>query len=262
MSVSDGFVAVSSANVYRKPTYHTEIDTQVVLWERVTVQDRDHDFLRIRGEDGYEGWVSAHQIHTGEEPPAGNLKTVTINLAGILDQPDSTGKPVSEAVAGCAVPTLSERGDWTEMKLPDSKSAWIKTAAFRKMPELTRNNLVSFSKNYLGVPYFWGGKTPKGFDCSGFVQLTFKLFGMRLRRDAWMQHEDGTFVSDYHDKAAPGDLMFFAESGRRITHVAIALGESRFIHARGMVRINSLNETDSLFDPTLLKCFVDIKTYL
>ena len=130
------------------------------------------------------------------------------------------------------------------------------------MPTFTPDTLVEFSQRYLGIPYFWGGKTPKGLDCSGFVQLVFKLFGMPLRRDAWMQHEDARPAGKDPMRARPAELLFFAESGERITHVAIAMGEGLFIHARGMVRINSLNESHDYFDESLKQSFVDVKSYL
>ena len=103
---------------------------------------------------------------------------------------------------------------------------------------------------FLGAPYQWGGVTPWGADCSGFVQTMFALHGIQLPRDAWMQGERGRAVA--HDVAdlEPGDLLFFfdREDGRP-THVALSLGTDRCVHcslANGGFGINELDRDDSV----------------
>ena len=87
-------------------------------------------------------------------------------------------------------------------------------------------------ERYLGVPYLWGGCTPLGIDCSGFVQLVWRLNGASLPRDAHQQAECGQEVAP--GEATAGDLLFFGgESGAGITHVAICLEGGRMIHAAG-----------------------------
>jgi cell wall-associated NlpC family hydrolase len=88
----------------------------------------------------------------------------------------------------------------------------------------------------LGTPYRNGGSTVEGFDCSGFVQYVFAQHGVRVPRTVRRQAEVGSRVRE----AEAGDLVFFATQGDGPTHVGIALGPDRFIHApssRGVVRV-------------------------
>ena len=103
--------------------------------------------------------------------------------------------------------------------------------------------VVSDSMNYLGVPYVFGGTTPNGFDCSGYVRYVFANAGVYLPRTADAQYEVGYSVST--SELMPGDLVFFG-SGGEITHVGIYIGGGRFIHAanpRKGVIISSLSES-------------------
>ncbi|MGM9935966.1 MAG: C40 family peptidase, partial [Candidatus Ornithomonoglobus sp.] len=81
---------------------------------------------------------------------------------------------------------------------------------------------------YLGVPYVWGGTTPNGFDCSGFVQYVFKSLGIDISRTTYTQVNEGIPVSK--DELQPGDLLFFG-SGLNVHHVGIYVGNNTMIHA-------------------------------
>ena len=104
--------------------------------------------------------------------------------------------------------------------------------------------VVDTALQYLGVPYVWGGTSPAGFDCSGFVQYVLDACGYPVSRLADTQYDDGEPV-DYED-LQPGDLVFFErtydEAG--ITHVGIYIGDGTFVHAGGgQVKITSLEDT-------------------
>jgi cell wall-associated NlpC family hydrolase len=93
-----------------------------------------------------------------------------------------------------------------------------------------------------GTPYRLGGTSPRtGFDCSGFVQYVYALFGVELPRQVHDQFHAGAKVRI--DDLEPGDLVFFVTQGRHVSHVGIAIGGDRFVHApnsRGVVRVDSL----------------------
>lgn len=114
------------------------------------------------------------------------------------------------------------------------------SAEARGLPELVQRAL-----DHLGVPYRYGGDDPaRGFDCSGLVRHVFRsALGMDLPRRAEEMGRIGEAVE--RDALAPGDLVFFNTLGRPFSHVAIYIGEGRFVHApaaRGRVRVEALEQ--------------------
>jgi len=254
------FVNVSSANIYHEASFHSEVDTQAVLWEQVLIIKEENDFVQIQTEDGYSGWINKHQLYRVERAP--RLQMVTTPVLWIRKKPETNSPVVRDVAAGAYLAIEKEENAWFEVVLPDGVSGWVPASAFTPMPQLSRETLIQTAFLFLGVPYIWAGKTGKGLDCSGFTQMVHKLYGIRLRRDARMQFEDARPVSADPLGGQKGDLLFFAENGKRITHVGFALENGRILHARGMVRINSLNENDDDFDRNLRNHFVEIRTFL
>jgi peptidoglycan DL-endopeptidase LytE len=85
--------------------------------------------------------------------------------------------------------------------------------------------VVSYAKRFLGSPYAYGGSTPRGFDCSGFVRFVYAHFGVTLPHSSYAQFSDGRRIR--RGSLSPGDLVFFDSVG----HVGIYIGNGRFIHA-------------------------------
>lgn len=107
-------------------------------------------------------------------------------------------------------------------------------------PHQTFGHMKTFFNDvtkYFGTRYRWGGQTPAGFDCSGFVGFMYdKVFNMRLPRTSREMSAIGTKVDK--DQLQPGDLVFFQTRGRGINHVGIFIGANTFVHSslsRGVV---------------------------
>lgn len=84
---------------------------------------------------------------------------------------------------------------------------------------------------YLGVPYVWGGSTPDGFDCSGFVQYVYRKQGVELPRTSRQMATSGRSIPPFIDALEPGDLMLFEGANGVISHVAIYAGDGRILHS-------------------------------
>lgn len=256
------FTNTGWANIYRQASFHSEIDTQTILWEHLVELERNGDFIRVQTEDSYEGWINRHQVSESDAADTPTYAIVTKASAKLHEAPDNISPAVRAVVAGCRLPLISEQEHWLKVVLPDGCHAWLEGSALAPMPARSREHIIAYARSLLGVPYFWGGKTPHGLDCSGLVQHVFKMFGLSLRRDARLQFEDCRPVSDDCLAGAQGDLMFFSEDGSRISHVGFCLGQGRLLHARGMVRINSLIAGEADYSEQLKNHFVEIKTCL
>ena len=105
-------------------------------------------------------------------------------------------------------------------------------------PPNVHGGVVGIAMRYLGVPYVWGGSTPRGFDCSGLVSYVFAQIGVSLPHSSYSQFGMGTAVSI--SQLQPGDLVFFTGA----SHVGIYIGGGQFIHAPhtgDVVKISSLS---------------------
>jgi cell wall-associated NlpC family hydrolase len=105
-------------------------------------------------------------------------------------------------------------------------------------PPNVHGGVVGIAMHYLGVPYVWGGASPRGFDCSGLVMYVFAQIGVSLPHSTYAQVGMGSPVS--MDQLQPGDLVFFAGA----SHVGIYIGGGQFIHAPhtgDVVKISSLS---------------------
>ena len=218
------------------------LTSQLRAGEVVTVLDRRGDWLHVHGEDGYEGWTHAGYLM----PSSGGEASWRLSLGCVVRLP--VGTP-------CALPLGARVTPSAEIVSGEVLDASAREARF------TRDGAdiaVSASTLFGGASYLWGGVTPWGCDCSGFVQSVFGLHGVRLPRDAWQQATCGQDVladrdtkpSDCAgDQHAAGDLLFFTDrDDRRVTHVGIALGDARMVHSsltRGGIAVERMNGDDS-----------------
>lgn len=112
--------------------------------------------------------------------------------------------------------------------------------------ENTRNRIVSEAMKYLGGPYAWGGNTPIGFDCSGYVQYVLQQCGITIPRTTELQVQVGNYIS----KASlrPGDLVFLQNTYRTgVSHVGIYIGNNQMIHASSSKGVTISNLTSNYY---------------
>ena len=144
--------------------------------------------------------------------------------------------------AGAAVPAQAVAAKPQAAPAPvKPATSTAKSAPVKSQPALSRGTsistapskadaIIATAKKYLGVKYQWGGTTPSGFDCSGFVQYAFAQNGISLPRTSRDQFQVGTAVS--FSSLKPGDLVFFSLDGDKvIDHDGIYIGNGQFINS-------------------------------
>lgn len=238
MKQQRGICRLSIVPVRGEGRESSEMVTQLLFGDHYTVLETDlkGDWLRIMIQfDEYEGWINRKQHYMVSEEYFEELSNKEFQACGEICGRLQLRNEHLNIVFGSLLPvTSNELFDLSEqVKFVGKMLPVRKTCGFAILKEL--------AFQYINSPYLWGGKTPFGIDCSGFVQMTYKLCGYPLRRDASQQARQGKTVSGISE-ARPGDLAFFHNQEGKVVHVGIILENKQIIHASGKVRVDYLDE--------------------
>jgi cell wall-associated NlpC family hydrolase len=262
-----GLIAASSAaDVRRAPSHASELVTQIVYGDAVEALKQQGDWYLVRLDDTYIGWIRSWHLadlspEKQEDYASKAAHRVSANHAVVLESPAPDALPVTDLVVGTvlSVSACGRRG-WRAVTLPDGKEGFVTARSIERIPvrkRISRERLSATGLRFLGIPYIWGGTTPKGFDCSGLMQRIFRLNGTVIPRDADQQsrfgHEKPAGAAGGRRELSVGDLIFFGKSDQQITHVAMVLSEGLFLHAYGQVRVGSLDPRSPLYEGRLIK---------
>ncbi|NMR35409.1 C40 family peptidase [Chryseobacterium aquaticum] len=217
--MNKGICVVTVAPVRAENSDRAEIVTEMLFGESADILEVNKNWTKIKMHyDGYEGWMDTKQIKhvTHEHLTNRKVTLITENFASIMTNDGRTLLSMGSEVEYAAV-------------------------ASRRSHNL-RESIALTAKEFLNVPYLWGGKSFFAVDCSGFVQLVFKIHNIKLPRDTYQQAEVGEVLS-FVEESQPGDLAFFENSEGKIIHVGIMLENQKIIHASGKVRIDTLDSS-------------------
>ncbi|MCK4271729.1 C40 family peptidase [bacterium] len=260
-------VKVSVADVRREPDLRAEQVTQTIMGMALELLDQHQDWYKVRLPDGYVGWINEPLLQLCKEELVhqwANSRKVMVSsqVALILSRRQKTSIPVSDVVMGTELLLVGKGDRWNQVALPDGRHGWIANRDISDRADLihmgggSSEEIIRTARSFTGLPYMWGGATPKGFDCSGFVQTVFGLNGFQLPRDAHQQFSSGQEVS-CRENLMPADLLFFRpQDSDRITHVTIHIQGGKFIHCLGYVRTGSLEPSADDYDAFLRAKYV------
>ncbi len=265
-------ISVGLADIRRDPDPTSELITQALLNVCATIGESSGEWSYVTLPD-YAGWIRTDEL---AEPPVKGFCKIGAHCATPLELVAiviathtplytlATGDEVLEIVyLSTVLPlldiTLPER---LQVILPDGYTAWCPRHAITicqhqaVYPQAPISTITTYARAFLDVPYLWGGTSWQGIDCSGFVQLCYRMGGYGIPRDADQQH-DALTRSVEREEIQEGDLIFFGRTG--ITHVAMALNNKEYIHAEGQeyncVTINSFDPVAMHYDQRLDEIF-------
>ncbi len=223
-------------NIYSKPTEETDVVSQAIYAAPVTIVDKaESGWSRIQTQDAYMGWVhTADLIENRDYLASPLLRPVSGLFVHIYRDADTSTYQPLMTLPFSAMVRLTQEPDattrWLQVQLIDGKTAWIQRGDLDLNPKTkTLDEMIALSRQFMGLPYTWGGASSYGFDCSGFIQTLFKQMGVLLPRDAYLQADSPLLTSVERADLIPGDLIFFGET--KITHVGIYLGNDEYINA-------------------------------
>ncbi|WP_129670441.1 SH3 domain-containing protein [Candidatus Chloroploca sp. Khr17] len=196
-----GMVLENRVNLRRGPGSAYDRVGSINADNNVKLLARHKDWYRVELENGTRAWIFSDLLRVS--PMASRRVPVTNDIPAL---------PVRTAVAQ----TRSSGGGGAPVSVPAS------------------GDVASYAVQFIGSRYVWGGSSPRGFDCSGLTSYVYRQFGVNLPHSAAGQYSTryGAMIGSM-GSLAPGDLMFFANTGGRrgISHVALYLGGGRMVHA-------------------------------
>jgi cell wall-associated NlpC family hydrolase len=221
-------------------SHRAEMVSQLLFGETALVLNETKDFYHIQmHQDGYEGWCQKLQLQIVTEGATISTKGYTANW---INHALLNGQPIQLPLG---IPIGSYKSSDFELVYA---GAILDVANNVFNPE----GLETLAKQFLGTSYLWGGRSVFGIDCSGFVQMVFKLFNCKLPRDAYQQAQMGEDIG-FLAEAKLGDLAFFDNEQGKITHVGILLAPDLIIHASAIVRIDPIDQAGIVSSSTGLR---------
>lgn len=233
----------------------TQVSQRLAGHPVYVLESRDDHWHRVRGTDDYEGWMhDGYFRRMVDESPVVATSSSDFALAyvprvsmGVITRSERHGMRALPLGAWLDLDEEIVDGDTVLLNQMDEQ--------FATAPDAIAQSAVEW---FEGTSYQWGGITPWGADCSGFVQTIFGVHGVPLPRDAHQQAEVGEAVA--RDALQPADLLFFSDRpDQRITHVGVALAGDRLAHVavgRGGFALEWLGDEDDAYVASLTSRFV------
>ncbi|MDF2870491.1 MAG: glycoside hydrolase [Anaerocolumna sp.] len=256
----EAVINTAIGSLRKDPHRRGELQDEDFYGRPVTIlEENDNGWSYIRTQYGYHGYVDNRELITDEclvSRWKNEFKKVVIHpFADILDAPNVRGYLIITVCKGALLSVLAspDPQGYVKVGLCNGETGYIKEAFLGdyitdfnvEKEDNLRYDIVQTAKAYLGCQYRWGGKSPLGVDCSGLSFMAYQLNGITIYRDASI--ETGYPVKSIPpEKMKPADLLYF------LGHVAIYLGDERYIHSTARngsdgVVINSLNPKDILY---------------
>lgn len=229
-------IASALAPMHSEPAIASQQISQQLAGHDIDVMDVEGDWIRARGDDGYEGW-----IHNGFVEKSGSIDEPMaerrVSLGCVTESPEGGRRTLPLRAYLRANERVLDGVAVTSAEL---------STKFPRSPDAIARSAREF---FRGTSYIWGGVTPWGADCSGLVQAVFGLHGRILPRDAWQQAELGASIEGDFGALQAGDLLFFSDRpDKKVTHVGVALGSASMVHlalSRGGYAVESLDGDDA-----------------
>ena len=160
------------------------------------------------------------------------LAASTVGSAFAQPAREPSGKTTSESGRSAAESSKTPPASTGESSTakPSAEQSQKSTAKQEKQEKKRGAAIAAKAREYVGYPYAWGGASPAGFDCSGFIMYIYGTFGLELGRDLGGQLESGRPIEP--DQLQPGDLVIFQNTYKGgISHGGVYVGHGQFVHA-------------------------------
>lgn len=238
--MSFGIADLSLIPMRSEKSDRSEMISQILFGEMYQVLEMDEKWVYVRLiHDGNEGWIDRKMYVPVSDEYVVKYRSespmLTTEVFNIITKDGDYGNKL--IVAGSVLPFF----DAITKKMMIGEDSYTLVSKIKDVGiDSLRDLIIDYALMYYNTPYLWGGRSPYGIDCSGLVQIVYRMAGIDLPRDAADQVNVGQDFS-FVEEALPGDLAFFGDDTGVITHVGIIWEQNRIIHASGRVRVDKID---------------------
>ena len=250
--MKNNFFNYSVANIYSKSSINSEVVSQILYGEKFKILSKKRYWIKIKTSfDNYIGYIKNKKFYQNFKPTNKIYKLQSKIYKKVNNKFLSTKNFL---YFGSGISIRNQNKKYIEFE----KNKWIKIKDTKKINHY-ENNIVKILKLFLGTKYLWGGKTSKGIDCSGLIQIYFYYNRIFFPRDTKEQIK--VCRKKNNNKLIKNDIIFWKG------HVGMCINQSKFIHAYGpkkKVLIMPTNFTIRLIQKTsrlTVKKISNIKNY-
>ncbi|HEX2395972.1 MAG TPA: C40 family peptidase [Bacteroidales bacterium] len=237
--IGHGIALLSLIPMRKEPKEQAEMVSQLLFGESYEILDERDGFIQILTTyDRYTGWIDRAMHYEISAEYFDNLRNeIPAVQSALMMSIERKGFPPLQTLAGSTLPGYNKKKDQLDINGEVYHVRWT----FGKFENQGFDSILKTASYFLNSPYLWGGRSNFGCDCSGFVQVLFKIHGIALERDTYQQVEQGMPVSALAE-AKTGDLAFFGDNEGNIYHVGMIISPGEIIHSSGYVHIDRLDE--------------------
>jgi len=224
----------------KEPQEQSEMVSQLMFGESYQVLTENDQWMQIITQyDHYTGWIDSKFYREITESSFNQFQEqYPTVLNSLLMSIERHGAPPLLILAGSTLPGYDRKKDSLGIENEVFHIRW----SFGNFGTRGLNTINKTAGQFLNAPYLWGGRSIFGCDCSGFVQVVYKIHGIPLKRDSSQQAEQGEIVTSLAN-ARLGDLAFFANDEGKVYHVGLILSPDEIVHSSGYVHRDRLDET-------------------
>ena len=264
-------VTVCVANMREEPRHAAEMATQCLLGMPLEIRNQRSGWYAVTTAEGYECWVTSSSVVAMTKTEFNQWIEVpkiiyrkhhgTVRLEPVEDS-----AAVSDIAEGCVIVREETKERFVKLRFPDGRTGYISQddcsdfETWKHETRPTAESVVEKALEFMGVAYFWGGTSPKMFDCSGLTKHCFFMNGVIIPRNATRQVRVGQNIDIDNglEKLEKGDLVFFG-SPNRVSHVGIYIENGLFVHEAGRVRLNNLIPGNERYDRSSAASLVSVR---
>lgn len=235
--ISYGICHLSAVSLRKEASDSSEQISQILFGEHFYILEKTDKWAKIICHwDNYEAWIALKQFEEITKEAFDQLNAISPFLAiQPMNEMKIENSDSQFIIIGSTLPAFKD-----SFAKINNKNYYFNGKAVQVNGQANHVSIQEIALTFLNTPYNWGGRSLFGIDCSGFTQLVYKFFGIKIARDAHQQAESGEVVN-FITETQIGDLAFFDNEEGHITHVGLMIDKNKIIHSSGKVRIDSID---------------------